>query len=413
MPALPEKLRVALRLRLRFLQTLAHDYREAGCRDSAAALTYTTLFALVPMLTVVFAILRSMPSLADSGSQFEALIFENFLPEAGAQVREYLTEFSGKAGNLTAIGAVILFITSVMMLVTIERAFNRIWHIHRQRGLVSSLLVYWTVLTLGPLLIGAGLALTSYLVSSDLFHAAVGSTETFRSLLGLLPFVLSAAGFSILYIAVPNCNVPIREGIAGGIVAAALFELAKKGFSLFVTGFSSYNLVYGAFAAVPVFLLWIYLSWMITLFGVVLVYVLVNWDDEEVHAGSLLPGLLQVLALFRARQRQGDSVADREARRCASAAGIENWNDLREVLLASNLLQRTQSGELMLARDLDDVRLRDIVRLLPWSALDVPGDAEAPATTALREALQAFDARLDQTLAGAIDDMNAARPRGD
>jgi membrane protein len=413
MPAFPEKLRAALRLRLRFLQALVHDYQQAGCRDSAAALTYTTLFALVPMLTVVFAILRSMPALADSGSQFEALIFENFLPETGAQVRDYLTAFAGKAGSLTAIGAVILFVTSVMMLVTIERAFNRIWHIHRQRGLVSSLLVYWTVLTLGPLLIGAGLALTSYLVSSDLFHAAVGNTETFRRLLGLLPFVLSAAGFSILYIAVPNCNVPIREGIAGGIVAAALFELAKKGFSLFVTGFSSYNLVYGAFAAVPVFLLWIYLSWMITLFGVVLVYVLVNWDEEEVRAGSLLPGLLQVLALFRARQRQGDSVADREARRCASAAGIENWNDLREVLLASNLLQRTQSGELMLARDLDDMRLRDIVRLLPWSGLDVPADADAPATVALREALQAFDARLDQTLAGAIDDMNAARPRGE
>lgn len=394
----------------RFLRALAREYRETGGHDSAASLTYTTLFAVVPVMTVAFALLRLLPQLNGISEHIEALVFENFVPATGAQVKQYLLAFSAQASSLTAIGIVFLLVTSMLMLLAVETVFNRIWRVRRPRRILSSLLVYWALLTLGPLLLGFGLAVSSYVFSMQIVSETVGRLGMSSGILLLLPFLLGCVFFSLVYIAVPNCNVPIREGIIGGVVASLLLELARHGFTFFVTRFSGYELVYGAFAAVPLFLLWIYISWVITLFGVVLVYVLANWDDETVPQATVFPALLKVLALFRRRQQQGVAVGEQEALHASLHAGIEDWNALREQLLAHRLIERTDNGNLILACDLHTLPLSELARLLTWELMTaVPGGGEEPDAFAgamavrLREAIGAFDAALDEPVAAVLD----------
>lgn len=398
----------------RFAATVVREYREAGCRDSAASLTYTTLFAVVPIMTVAFAILKLIPQPAGIVNRIEALVFDNFLPQSGARALEYLVEFSDQAANLTAVGVLFLFVTAIMMLVTIERVFNRIWQVHRPRRLLHSLLVYWALLTLGPLLLGSGLAVSSLFFSLDAVSATVGDVDMAINFLAVLPFVFGAVFFSLAYILVPNCTVPIREGIIGGVVAALLLEAARYGFAFLVSSFSSWQLVYGAFAVVPIFLLWIYISWSITLFGVVLVYSLTNQDDDTVSSASAFPALLKVLALFRVQQLQGLAVTGRDARHVARHAGIDNWHELREQLLSKRVLGRDDAGNLLLLRDLNALRLADVVRLLDWEALDIANkdgqetdDFCRYSTDFLREAVAGFDKKLDVSVAVFLDHWDA------
>lgn len=399
----------------RFLRELVRAFKSSGCWDSAASLTYTTLFAVVPTLTVVWAVMQSMPTLGGMNARLEEILFTNFVPATGAQIREYLTGFSHQASNLTSAGVVFLVITALMLLLTIERRINAIWRVHRERGLVSSLLVYWALLTLGPVLAGVGIAASSWLLSAELAGGLVGPSGAFVVLLQLLPFLMAAVLFSLLYILVPNCAVPIREGIIGGVFAAALFELAKIGFAYFVGGFNSYELVYGAFAAVPLFLLWIYISWLIVLFGVVLVYTLANWDDDAVTRATPFPALLRLLQLFHDRQNTGGVVPDREARHAARHAGIDNWHELREMLLARRYFGRLPGGDLVLLRDLHTLKLSELLRLFSWEQLDArvydgcEPDAFAQAQAGHLQAMLAqFDAGMNATVAEVLDTAKAA-----
>lgn len=394
----------------RFLVSLVREYEETGCDDSAAKLTYTTLFAVVPTLTVAWAILRALPQLGDIGTDLDGLLFNNLLPATGDQVREYIGAFAEQAANLTGVGVAFLAVTAVMMLLTIERRINAVWRLHRERSLVSSLLVYWALLTLGPVLLGAGVGASSYLLSTELWGEDVQRRTAVVMLLGAVPFLVEVIFFSLLYIVVPNCSVPIRDGVVGGVIAALLFEIAKAGFAFFVTRFNSYELVYGAFAAVPLFLLWIYISWSITLFGVVLVYTLSNHDDEVVRRGTAFPALLKVLGLFHRRQREGRAVADAEARRLARASGIGNWHDWRETLLRQRLVERLANGDLVLVRDLHAVTLADLVRLLSWGQIDRANDGgQEPDTFAqslaktLADAVADLDARLGDSVASVLE----------
>lgn len=395
----------------RFLRALVREYEETGCDDSAATLTYTTLFAVVPVLTVAWAILRSLPQLGGLAADLDRMIFTNLVPASGEQVRAYIAGFSEQAANLTGIGVAFLAVTAIMMLLTIERRINAVWRLHRERSLLSSLLVYWALLTLGPVLLGAGIATSSFLISAEfLGNGGAPLAPLLANVLAAVPFFVEVALFSLLYIVVPNCSVPVHHGIAGGLVAAVLFELAKAGFAFFVLRFNSYELVYGAFAAVPLFLLWVYISWSIMLFGVVLVYALSNLDEDGVGRGSPFPALLKVLALFHRRQQAGRAVPDTDARHVANAAGIANWHGLRESLLGHGVLERLPNGDLILLRDLHRMTLAEVARLVPWEAIagDVPGMAEPDEfarenADRLARALAAFDDGLAVPVASVIE----------
>jgi len=181
-----------------FIRYLVRQFvRNKGVLN-ASALTYTTLFAVVPLMTVSYAMLAAIPSFQGGGEQLQGWIFENFVPATGAVVQGYLSDFATQASKLTAAGLIFLFITSIMMMKNIEAAFNRIWRISEPRKGMSSFLLYWAVLSLGPILIGVGLLVSSYIASLSLFTSATELVGRAR-LLSVLPLVMSAAAFTLLF----------------------------------------------------------------------------------------------------------------------------------------------------------------------------------------------------------------------
>lgn len=333
---------------------------------NAAALTYTTLFAVVPLMTVSYAMLAAVPSFQGVGQELQGWVFDNFVPATGAVVQDYLNDFSSQARKLTAVGIGVLAVTSIMMMKNIEAAFNRIWRVTEPRKGLSSFLLYWAILSLGPILIGLGLVLTSYIASLSFISTATEAVGRGR-LLSLLPTLFSAAAFTLIYVAVPNCRVSFKSALMGGVVVALLFETAKRGFTAFVTQFPSYELIYGAFAAVPLFLLWIFISWVIILMGAELTRSITVY--RPVAQGASVPHLHTVVAviyrLWQA-QKEGVSLSDRCLLQEVESLNQGRWDSYQPLLLDGGVIKRSDQGEYLLSRSMSSLTLYDLNRLLPW-----------------------------------------------
>lgn len=254
------------RLKL-FVIQVVNRFNQDRCFSSAAALSFTTLLALVPLVTVIFSMLSLFPVFERWSGAIESFLFENFVPTAGETVRGYLLDFSDKAAKLTAVGLVFLFFSSLLLLSTVEDAFNEIWKIHKGRNWFQRIIVYWSVLTMGPLLIVISLSMSSALLSISIFSNQ-SIVETFtRGVLRYLPLFFELCAFVLFYQAIPNLEVRFRDSFVGGIVATVLFEATKFGFGFYILNFNSYQRIYGALATIPIFFLWIYLCWLVLLVG--------------------------------------------------------------------------------------------------------------------------------------------------
>ena len=232
----------------------------------AGNLTFVSLLALVPLATVVFALFAAFPVFSDISIQLRHFIFDNFVPAAGTVVEDYLERFVSNVNRMTAVGAIGLIVTALLLMHSIDSALNTIWRSTKKRPLVFSFAVYWMVLTLGPLLAGASLAMSSYLLSVQWLNDT-GVTHLLDPVLRLLPLLLSVLAFWLLYSIVPTREVPSRDAFTGALFAGILFELGKKAFSLYVTMFPSYQLIYGVLAVIPILILWMYWTWCIVLLG--------------------------------------------------------------------------------------------------------------------------------------------------
>lgn len=262
--------RTRLQLLGRFADHVGRRFFDDGCFGLAGSLAYTSLLALVPLLTIALTVIAAFPVFKEFIQGVDAFFAQNMLPPTVAKVvTGYINQFTENAGRLTAVGVVFLGVTAIMLMLTIEGALNAIWRVQRPRPLVVRVLMYWGVLTLGPLLIGVSLTATSYLVSASLGYAKQIPGGA-MALLGLVPLALTAAAFTLVYCVVPNRPVELKHAAVGGVLAAVMFELMKRGFAVYIGKVPSYTLVYGAFATVPIFLLWIYLSWVVTLLGAVI-----------------------------------------------------------------------------------------------------------------------------------------------
>ena len=248
-------------------QRIVTRVRKSRLLSVASALAFTTLLSLVPLLTVVFAILSMFPFFFEWRDEIEAFLYNNLVPATGDVVKSYLQEFAGQAGTLTGLGLAGLLVTALLLLSTIEDAFNNIWSIQRGRTVPQRLLLYWAMLTLGPVLMVTSLALTTYLGSSVLSVLAPAGHGVAVGALKVLPVFLEGMGFFLMYLIVPSCTVRLRSALGGAVIAIALFELTKFGFVIFIANFDTYQIIYGAMWSIPVFLLWIYLSWLVTLLG--------------------------------------------------------------------------------------------------------------------------------------------------
>lgn len=351
--------------------------------EIAAALAFTSILALVPLLVVVFGALSLFPAFDAWQGAIQDFVFRNFVPAMGEQVQTYLVEFTTKARQLQSIGIAFLIVTVLMMMSTIEQTFNVIWGVQRRRPFALRFLVYWAVLTLGPMLVGAGIIGTSTMVSMPLFQSRANAAEFSTQLLHWLPLLASCAAFVLCYKLVPFCRVRFRHAAIGGITAAVLFEAAKHLFALYVTRFPTQQAVYGAFATVPIFLLWVYLSWTIVLLGAQLTHSLAVAPGpraiprDDWRAGDLYCAWRILQQLFRV-QRHGGTLSDEALRAAEPLLDHAQMNDVLRRLDAVHWVGRDARYEWLLLRDLDDVTLAELARMLP----DGPPVPDAPAALA-------------------------------
>ena len=393
----------ALHHPLRFLRYLLCNTARDRLMQTASGLAYTFLLSLVPLTTMVFALLAAFPVFESLAGPLNDFIFENFVPTAGELVREHLTRFSDQAKRLTSVGTLVLLATALLMLRTIDRALNDIWKVKMQRSGIASFLVYWAVLTLGPILVGMSLAVTSYLVSLPLLSDTTGGLH--KPLLALVPFGLVSVAFTLFYVAIPNRRVPIRYAAVGGVVAALLFEAGKRGFAWYVTNFPTYELIYGALAAIPIFLIWVYVSWLIILFGAEVTYCLTTYRSHHAASGELgrfgFLTAVRALATLEEAQRDGESISLNGLLRRHPDLHEEDLRRVMERLESAHWVHHTDDRRYLLARDLDDMTLLDLHHALPWPLpRELPAElGQAPWRIPLESQLRAGEDALERTLA--------------
>ena len=389
----------------RFVRFLFKRFVEDQGLPNAASLTYTTLLSLVPLMTVSLAIFAAFPVSDRVAEQIQNFVFRNFVPASGELLQQYLQQFSQKASRLTGAGFIFLIIVALIMMANIDRAFNTIWRVQRKRGSLSMFIIYWSILSLGPLLIGISMAVTSYLVSIPLFSNTVETLGLKARLIGLMPILASAVAFTLLYAIVPNRKVPFRHALIGGFLAATLFELAKRGFVLYLTSFPTYQAIYGALAVIPIFLVWIYLSWVVILLGAEFSYCLGIFNDVLIDRGRERgQGFLLAFRILRElwlAQKSGSALSFSQLSDLMARVSDQRLEELLEQMREAKVVYRTEEGNWGLARRLSDLTLLDLFYLQPFALPESRWlqDADEPAEQALGSILK----EVEQGLARAMD----------
>jgi membrane protein len=301
-----------------------------------------------------------------------------------------------------------LGVTALLLTLTIDHAFNSLWRVSRPRPLLQRVLLYVTVLTVGPLLMGASLSLTSYLLTVSL--DVLGELPAMKhAVLRFVPLVLTTLAFALLYLTVPNRRVLKRDALAGGIAAGAAFEVMKHAFGFYIIHFPAYKLVYGAFAAVPMFLLWVYLSWLIVISGAVLVAVLPQWR-EPARLALRAPGRdfgdgLRVLKTLWLAQARGEAVPEAKLQR-GLQCGHARLDAIIDSLVAAGWIARSQSGGWMLNREPSGIRVDDVYRRFVFDAAQNPSECSSdPEVAAL---VAEISTRITAYMQLSLDDVFAA-----
>ena len=345
-----------------FIRLTVNEFRHHEGPQNAAALTFNTLLSLVPLMAVSLAVFYAFPVADRVQETIQNFLFENFVPTSGEVLQEHLQAFSDKASQLSGTGFAFLILVALLMMGTIDRALNTIWEVRRKRRPLNQFLTYWAVLTLGPVLIGVSVLATSYLISLPFLSEAAASGLG-RRLLGLTPVVASMLAFSLMYAVIPNVRVRLVHALVGGLVAAVLFEAAKRGFGYYVTTFPTYEAIYGAMATIPIFLVWIYLSWMVVLLGAEVAHCLriFHWRAENPRGQPMgLTDALRVLLLLDEAAAQGKALSEQ-----ALASTQASWREDHIELLLARMLElhwvhRTSEGKWSLARRLADLSIHEV-----------------------------------------------------
>ncbi len=387
-------------------------FYDDNCMQIASSLTFTSLLSIVPIVTVALTVITAFPVFGEMTAALEMFLLENMMPASADVIATYTQQFTQNAAKLTAVGIVFLFVTSVMLLLTIDRAFNDIWRVKRSRSIVSRIFVYWTLITVGPVLIGASLSITSWLVGH-----AVGLVRDVPgvsvAVLTIVPVLLTSVALSLLYAAMPNRRIRVQDAMIGGVLGGAAFEIMKRGFGLYIAQFPTYTLVYGAFATVPIFLLWIYTSWLVVIFGAVVVAALPEWRAGAGQArpvpGSDFFDALQILKILWRAHGAGEVVMLPELL-AAATVRIEQVEGILETMVGAGWVSRTSPSGWVLHRDPVGISVEDVYRLFVFQ-----GEAHRPARAAdpeLTTQVHELAARMSENMRMSLDQLFRAADVG-
>jgi len=387
----------------RLKRLASHVWRHFGedrLFDEAASLSYTSLLSMVPLLAVVFGVASAFPVFQQWSDKLQSFIFDNFLPASGELVQEYLEVFLASVSQLTLPGMLVLILTALLLMVRIERAFNLIWRVPTARSIRNRVVMYWAVLTLGPLALGAAIALSAQPVF-DTVSMGVDSSSFARSL-GV--FALTWTAFTLMFLLVPNRRVPVANALIGAFVSALLFGIAKKAFVAYVAN-ASFNVIYGTLAAIPIFLFWLYLVWIVILLGASLAASLTTFKDRKTDWGW--PAKWEFLFVYRLVGYLWKAQASGKAQSIEDL--LESLEGATEAALARELgllydagiVTRDEAGNWLLSRDLASVRLLDLYRAghyyLPVNEkLEIPSKSEWD--EAFFRSVTSDELKLDQSL---------------
>ena len=388
----------------RFIEFVVNHFLEDDCTYRASALAFTTLLAIVPLMSVGFSVLSSFPVFSNLATPIQNFIFDNFVPTTGKAVQNYLTLFATQVSKLSIVGVIFLFVTALLVMYTIEGSMNKIWRVSSPRKGVSAFLLYWAILSLSPVLLGLSVAASSYFFS--LLFIQGGNTHFI--FLPYIPFFLSLVGFTFLYAVVPNCQVKLHHAIYGAIVSTILFESAKHGFAYYLTRYDTYQLLYGAFAMVPIFFIWIYWVWLITLLGAEISYALSvhHQRRQGVKIDGFTHVLLWIHELWLA-QLEGRGVTLETLINVSNQPFAVDIGVMLNKLIALKIIKTTTDGQYILSRDLSHLSLYELMQLLPYrlpSRIDLD-TTESPVAKLWYETIHSADQTLEQLLKINLDDL--------
>jgi membrane protein len=348
-----------------FCAAVAWRFFEDRSSQTAGALTYTSLLSMVPLLTVALALATAFPVFHEAVATLQEYVKQNVLPNAPgfSAFTDQINAFTVRAGRLTAIGVAGLAVTSVLLMLTIDGALNRIFRVRRRRPLGLRLLTYWALITLAPLLIGGSLSISSYLFGAALAHLEIPRAAQYP--LGILPFVLTCGALALLYIFVPHRHVEWRHGVIGALVAGAAFEVAKRGFAVYIGHFPTYQFIYGTFATILIFLVWLYVSWVVVLVGATLTAMLPGWGhlgvERDRAPGREFAAALDVLGVL-ARAQAAGRVAS--VMTIAKEVGLlpHRVEEILDRAAALGWVASSQKETWLLTRGAGSIRLEDVYR---------------------------------------------------
>jgi membrane protein len=395
-----------------FVPYVWRRFQADGCTGVAAGLSYTSLLAIVPTLAIGLAMFAAFPPLQDLRDDFIIILAQNLAPDLANVINDYLGTFINNAGGTSVAGVIGIGVTAILLINTIQTAFDNIWGVTNARNKLHRFPVYWAIITLGPLLFGASLSISTYVFSLANKGELYGLSAGLKIVTAILPFLLEMAGFTLFYRLIPTRPVRLVDAGLGAITAAMLFEILKRGFGLYLQFFGSYQVVYGALATVPIFLIWTYLVWVTVLIGAEVAAALPEWRSgrrqvgETLRRGDLLSLSLGAFAELAKAQAHGAGIRTEQlVQRLAADPGRLVW--LLDTLKSHRLIARSDNGRWILARDLNTFTIHDVCHHLGIALGETLEEVVPLVDPLMRRIAETEKAALDETVAAALKSIDA------
>ena len=394
-----------------FWKNFIHDRIFLG----AGSLAFQTLLSIVPILAIILSILNVFVVFAPFKRSIEDFLVQNFTPGAGSVLNTYLTDFIGKTSTVPIFGGVFLFIIALFLISTVDHTLNEIWEVHSPRKALQGFTLYWTVLTLGPVLIGSSLAASSYVWYTIFTEGPLFEMKT--SILSFFPFINSVFAFFLLYMLVPNRRVRFVHAFSGALVAAILFELSKRWFTFYIANIATFEHIYGALSVIPMLFFWIYLGWIVVLTGAEFVFCLGALKPagrivEEYNPLHGVPEILSVLGHIWNGQKSGNAMNMKKILKVVHGITPSGLRKIIDILLQNNLLHVTVNGDLAVSCDLYVMTLFDLYAIIPsgfWgdeNGLLISEGNSVHLETISRGVTECLKSSMDLPLAPLIEDIN-------